>query len=448
MMSMLTDVPLWAFLVSVIAGYLLGVFSGLVPGIHTNNFALILLAFSPFISEHGLSLVCIAAMILSNAISHTFHDIIPSIFLGAPGEDTALAVLPGHTLLLEGQGAQAIRLSALGSAGSVVFSMLTVIPLSLIFVKSYTLIQENMAFILIFVVFVMVITEKGEYYHGEGRQKVWRKRAYALLLFGMSGLLGVFAFRMDYLAVPVIDWGQGSILLPLLSGLFGASQLMVSLFSDPVIPAQYDSKPELETGKIFRGMVTGSIFGSIVAWLPGISSSIATVFARLFVKQEEKSSNFAYGNNEAFLSSSKEFIVSISGVNTSNAIFGLMALAFVGKTRSGAMVAINELIDGVSLEFSLVLLFLCAILLTSLLSYFSTIYLGDNIHHVLEKIDYPKLCYGIIFFLASMVLLSTGLFGLLVFVIAIPIGMLAPFLEVKKSHAMGVILLPVILYFI
>ncbi|WP_340818438.1 tripartite tricarboxylate transporter permease [Methanolobus sp. WCC4] len=446
-MSVLTDVPLWIFLVSVIAGYLLGVISGLVPGIHTNNFALILLAFSPFLSDRGLPVVCIAAMILANSISHTFHDIIPSIFLGAPGEDTALAVLPGHTLLLEGQGSQAIRLSALGSAGSVVMSLLTVIPLSFLFVKGYQVIQDNMAYILILVALVMIMTEKGEYLQGEGRIKVWRKRTFALLLFGMSGLLGIFAFRMESLSHPLTGWSEGSILLPLLSGLFGASQLIISLFSDPAIPTQYDSRPDLERSRILRGIATGSIFGSIVAWLPGVSSSIATVFARIFVREKPDSKNVMQ-DDEVFLASSKEFIVSISGVNTSNAIFGLMALAFIGRTRSGAMVAIDELMGGITLELSMVVLFLCAILLTSLLSYFSTIYLGDNVHRMLEKIDYPKICYGIILFLAAMVLLSTGLFGLLIFIIAIPIGMLAPFLGVKKSHCMGVILLPVILYFI
>ncbi|WMW24898.1 tripartite tricarboxylate transporter permease [Methanolobus sediminis] len=446
-MSVLTDVPIWIFLISVVAGYLLGVISGLVPGIHTNNFALILLAFSPCLSENGLPVVCIASMILANSISHTFHDIIPSIFLGAPGEDTALAVLPGHTLLLEGQGAQAIRLSALGSAGSVVLSLLTVIPLSFLFVKGYQVIQNNMAYILIFVVLVMVMTEKGEYLRGEGRINVWRNRAFAFLLFGMSGLLGIFAFRMESFSSPIISWAEGSILLPLLSGLFGASQLIISLFSDPVIPMQYDSRPDLERNRILRGIVTGSIFGSIVAWLPGVSSSIATVFARLFVKEGSSSKN-VFRDDRALLSSSKEFIVSISGVNTSNAIFGLMALAFIGKTRSGAMVAIDELMGAISLETPIVILFLCVILLTSLLSYLSTIYLGDNIHHVLERINYSRLCYSIIFFLAVMVLLSTGMFGILIFIISIPIGMLAPFLGVKKSHCMGVILLPVIIYFI
>ncbi|MEZ5335200.1 MAG: tripartite tricarboxylate transporter permease [Methanolobus sp.] len=448
MMSLVTDVPLWIFLLSVIAGYILGVISGMVPGIHTNNFALILLAFSPFFSEIGVPLVCIAAMILANAISHTFHDIIPSIFLGAPGEDTALAVLPGHTLLLEGQGSQAVRLSALGSAGSVVLSILTVIPLSFLFVKSYGFIQENMAYLLVFVLIIMIMTEKGEYYYSEGHLNVWRNRLFALILIGISGFLGVFAFRMDYLAVPYFDWSEGSILLPLLSGLFGVSQLLISLYSYPVIPPQNDSLPDLETRSLIRGLVTGSVFGSLVAWLPGISSSIATVFARLFVKTNEMDEYNTYESDKAKLSSAKEFIISISGVNTSNAIFGLMALAFIGRTRNGAMVAINELLDGSTPGFSLIVLFLCAILLTSLLSYFSTIYLGNNVHHLLEKLDYRKLCYSIIIFLTAMVFLSTGMFGILIFTIAIPVGMLASFMGVKKSHAMGVILVPVILQFL
>lgn len=118
---------------SVLAGYLLGIISGLLPGIHTNNFALALVAFSPFLAEKGVAPFYIALIILSNAVSHTFHDIIPSVFLGAPDGDTALAVLPGHRLLLEGAGAEAVRLSALGSAGSVVASMLFVLPFSLFF---------------------------------------------------------------------------------------------------------------------------------------------------------------------------------------------------------------------------------------------------------------------------------------------------------------------------
>ncbi|WP_406661321.1 tripartite tricarboxylate transporter permease [Methanolobus sp. ZRKC3] len=91
-MIILAEISLWLVLLSVLTGYLLGVFSGLVPGIHTNNFALILLAISPMLSENGISPFYIAIIILSNSISHSFHDIIPAIFLGAPNDDMALDV--------------------------------------------------------------------------------------------------------------------------------------------------------------------------------------------------------------------------------------------------------------------------------------------------------------------------------------------------------------------
>ncbi len=123
------DISLLLLLFSVIGGYLLGIISGLLPGIHNNNFALLLVAIAPSLAEKGIAPFYIAVIIISNSVAQTFHDIIPSVFLGAPDGDTALAVLPGHRLLLDGAGAEAVRLSALGSAGSVVASLLFVLPL-------------------------------------------------------------------------------------------------------------------------------------------------------------------------------------------------------------------------------------------------------------------------------------------------------------------------------
>src|SRR5665648_424560 len=106
----------------VIVGFILGIISGLFPGIHTNNFALLLLALAPDAIEMGILPIHIAIIILANSITHTFLDIIPSIYLGAPDADTALTVLPGHRMLLEGRGPEAVRLSALGSAGAIAAS--------------------------------------------------------------------------------------------------------------------------------------------------------------------------------------------------------------------------------------------------------------------------------------------------------------------------------------
>ena len=450
-MSPLTEVSIFTFLLSVFAGYFLGVISGLIPGIHTNNFALVLLTFSPFLSEHGLPLICVAAMILANSLSHTFHDIIPAIFLGAPGDDLALAVLPGHTLLLEGRGAEAIRLSALGSAGSVALALITAYPLSMAFSSVYPFIQEYIAWILVLVVLIMVFTEKGE----PGKQGLLQRMRYplsALLVFMLCGFLGVFAFDKESLMHPVLSIGEPSILLPLLSGLFGSSQLIISLMSQPLIPYQFKSRMELERKRIIRAIVVGGTSGSLVAWLPGVSSSIATVFARLFIKEDfDRSLDTSPDDNfstDSVTDSAKEFIVSISGVNTCNAIFGLLALVVIGKSRSGAMVAINELLGGIDLNPPLVILFLLAISLTAILSYYSTVFLGDNIHRLLYGFDYSIICYAVLALLFFMCLAFTGLFGLMVFLIATPIGMLPSFMGIRKSHSMGVIILPVILYFI
>ncbi|MFZ2497386.1 tripartite tricarboxylate transporter permease [Methanosarcina sp.] len=70
------DVSLSLLLFSVFGGYLLGIISGLLPGVHNNNFALALVALAPFLAEKGLYPFYIAVIILSNAVSQTFHDIL------------------------------------------------------------------------------------------------------------------------------------------------------------------------------------------------------------------------------------------------------------------------------------------------------------------------------------------------------------------------------------
>src|SRR5659263_784744 len=70
------EISLTILIISIMFGFLLGIISGLTPGIHVNNFALILVAVSPFLSTIGFASFYIAVIILSNSIAHTFLDII------------------------------------------------------------------------------------------------------------------------------------------------------------------------------------------------------------------------------------------------------------------------------------------------------------------------------------------------------------------------------------
>ncbi len=430
------DISLILVITSIIFGFLLGIISGLTPGIHVNNFALILVAVSPVLSGLGFEPFYIAIVILSNSITHTFLDIIPSVFLGAPEPDTALAVLPGHALLLEGRGGEAVRLSAIGSAGAVIVSLLMLLPICFFFQNIYGTINAYIGWILVLIVVLMIATERGEYIEGMGSLAHLKFKFYAFSLFFISGFLGLFAFDNTSLMQPLVKFGEPSILLPLLSGLFGASMLVISLMTKSTLPVQEKNcRFVLPEKRIIRGLVTGTFAGSFVAWLPGVSSAIGTLLARLFVGEERDSL------------SSKEFMVSISSANMGNAIFSLIALFIIGKARSGAMVAVSDLVDVRKWDYSIIIVLLIVIILVSIVSYFATIYLGDRISKLLSGINYSKLCVAVFVLLIILVFSFTGWFGLIIFMISITVGMIAPYAKIRKIHCMGVIMLPVILYF-
>ncbi len=431
------DISLTLLILSIFLGFILGIISGITPGIHVNNFALLLVALSPFFQSIGFAPFYIAVVILSNSIAHTFLDIIPSIYLGAPEPDTALAVLPGHALLMEGRGAEAVRLSALGSAGAVVVSLVMALPMAFFFMNVYGMINAYIGWILILIVVLMIATENGEVVEGQGSLVHLKYKMYAVVLFFISGMLGLFAFENEAWMAPLVKFGEPSILLPLLSGLFGASMLVIALLTKSEIPPQQKTaRFALSRKRIARGMVTGSAAGSFVAWLPGVSSTVGTIIARLLVREEKDGD------------SSKEFMVSISSANTSNAIFSLIALYIIEKTRSGAMVAIDKLFNVNEWEPSIILVFLIVIVYVSVISYYTTIYLGDRIAVFLSGINYSKLSAAVLAGLSVMVFVFTGWFGFVVFLISIPIGMMASFAKIRKTHAMGVIMLPVIMYFL
>ncbi|MCD5409730.1 MAG: tripartite tricarboxylate transporter permease [Methanocellales archaeon] len=421
-------------MVSVLLGCILGTTTGLIPGLHVNNVALLLVAISPSLLAHGISPIYIVVIIIATSIAHTFLDFVPSIFLGAPEADTALAVLPGHRMLLEGRGIEAIRLSALGSAGSVVVALLLVVPLSMLFYHIYPILHQYMGWVLLTIVLLMIGSESGEMVEGQGSLAHLKYKGYAILVFLLSGVLGILAFVRDGLMDPILPMDAPSILFPLFSGLFGASMLSISLITRSVIPVQTGEEFGLPSRNIVRGVFTGGIAGSLVAWLPGVSSAVATVITRLPIREDDGDS-------------AREFIVAVSGVNTANAIFTLIALYIIHRPRSGAMVAVNEILNPTAWNVSLVVLFLSVIVGVSIIAYFVTISIGERISKVLSRLNYQRISATVLMCLCVMVILTTGLFGLIIFTTATTIGMIPSYFNVRKSHAMGVLLFPLILFF-
>ncbi|RLI78784.1 hypothetical protein DRP05_06110 [Archaeoglobales archaeon] len=392
-------------------GIVLGIISGLTPGIHNNTFAAMILAYLPLLS-HYFTPQELGVIVFTNAIVHSFIDIIPSVLIGVPEEDTAIAVLPAHDMVLDGKGFEAISISAISSLMAFLLST----PIFLLFVsflsKLYNQIYAFAPHFLILVSIFVVMSEKAEIF--EGSFAAWRKRMYALLVFLTSGFLGFVAFEYQNLAEVNI---ASSIFIPLLTGLFAAPTLIVS-FKTNKIPKQIINIKMPS----FPSVLSGSLSGALVSLFPGVSSGIATVMASAGLKDREK------------------FIAALSSANTSNAFLCFAILFAVGRVRSGAASVFLKL--GIDKDLSLVLF---SGIFVSLLSTLLVFILTLLFLKFIERIRFDYLSFAVLTFLFLVVYVLTGTFGLAVFIAAIPIGLSTIFLKIRRISCMGCLVLPLIL---
>jgi len=433
-------------------GVLTGILTGILPGLHVNNIALILLSFTTTIFallhpllKYGLTtdfiLVLISLFIISVSISHTFHDTIPSTFLGAPDEDTALSVLPAHSLLLEGKGYEAVAISAMGSYGAILFCFVLLYVVRFIIgapLYFYNTLREIMLYILIAITILMIATEKGKITDitDKGIFPAILGMLFATFLFFLSGLFGILALDIPVQSPIGLD---SPVLFPALSGLFGLPTLLTSLATKPKIPKQHltiSDLSESEKKSSILSITTGSAAGILVSIIPGITSAVGTILAMNVRGESDK----------------RQTIVTLSAVNTACAFFVVVVLYIILRSRSGATLAVMQLISiqewTQPIMPSNLIYFLMALLFGGTLSYFLTLKVGKLFAMYFSKIPYQPLVASTITLITVLVFLFTGFTGLFILLVATFIGLLPVQWGVRRSHCMGILLLPIILYFL
>jgi putative membrane protein len=435
-----------------ILGVVTGIATGLLPGLHVNNVAIIFLSLSgaivgalSFLVQYGISeqfiLILISVYIISTSISHTFHDSIPTTFLGAPEENTALSVLPAHSLLLEGKGYEAVALAALGSYGAIIFCFLILYPIRFIIggpVFFYSALREIMFWVLIAILLLMIMTEKGriDIFGKHGKIPSIVGILFAAFLFFLSGLFGLSISNVS-LNSPV---GLPSpVLFPALAGLFGTPTLLTSLLTKPKIPKQRIEQPKFDRKAkkaSILSIVTGSFAGILVSIISGITSATGTIIAMTTRAESNK----------------RQTIITLSAVNTACAFFVVAVLFIILRARSGVTLAVADLITveewaTFTMPTNLIYL-LIAILLSGTLSYFLVLKIGKIFAKHFANVPYALLIKLTISMVVVLVLLFTGIMGLLILIVATLIGLIPIHWGVRRSHCMGVLLLPVILYFL
>jgi len=170
--------------------------------------------------------------------------------------------------------------------------------------------------------------------------------------------------------------------------------------------------------------------GSIASFLPGLGPSQAAILGSLITRN--------IGN--------AGFLMLVGGLSTVNMVVSFVTLSFIEKARNGAVVIISQLIENVN-TIDLIM-FLSVTLITAGCATYLALMLARMFSKFMSKVNYKKLCLSVISFIAILVVIMSGLIGLLVLAVATCLGIVASLRKIGKNHLMGCLLLPVILSFV
>lgn len=397
-------------LIAVVLGIVAGIVTGLVPGVHVNLVSLLLLSVSGYLLGFTSPLV-LGVFIIALAVVHTFLDSIPSVFLGAPDADQALNVLPGHRMLMEGRGFEAVKLTVIGSLVSLIL-VVALIPFMIpVVAKIYPFISPYIGWILLCVVSFMILKEKG-----------FGKKFWSLFIFMIAGILGIVVFSIPNFEQP---------LFPLLTGMFGISTLLISLINKSNIPKQRVTDevkvPKVNLIKAFGASVFS---GSLTGMFPGLGAAQAAIIASQITGRIGMYS----------------FIVLVGGINTVNFLFSIVTLLVLNKARTGAIVAVKDIIGVI--DINVLVIFVAVALIAGGAATFLAFGIARIFCKIINKINYRIMCVCVILFVTGLVFYFSNWLGLFVLLISTAIGIIPAVIGVGRNNAMGCLLLPVILYFL
>jgi putative membrane protein len=394
-------------ILAILIGIIGGTFSGMVPGIHVNLISALLISISPLI----LTLtnpITLAIIIISMAITHTFLDTLPSTYLGAPNEDTALSVLPAHRFLLKGEGHSAIKLATIGSLLGLILTIILTPILIHLSINYYDIIKTYIPYLLIASVIFLLIKERGN-------------KIAATLIILLAGVLGIITLNLPTLKEP---------LFPLLSGLFGVSTLLISLKDKIKIPLQKTvTKLKLKTSTLFKSLGAVLATCTVAGFLPGISSSQSAIVSSSFFKKLEQ----------------EYFILMVGAINTIIMVISFSALYTISKARNGAVIAVSKIIENINLNKLILFLFIA--LIVGGIATFLTLKISKTFSKQITKLNYRKVCTSIIGVLILLTLILSGWIGLIILITSTSIGILPSSLNVGKNHLMACLIIPIILFF-
>ena len=526
---------------SFVIGIFLGCLTGLIPGFHVNNVALIALSLSPVAVGIGIPLDAVAGIIVACGTVHTFLNYIPSALVGAPDDNMALALLPGHRMLISGQAAQGVAYSARGSQMGMLMSIPLLIVARLLFGENpglglYEASRDQLPWLLLFISIFLIFTETTRLSWPQWSQRLTRKLNYPLKkrieftipigrfrfhkrwdsidfrLGDSSRIAGILVATAYFLLTGFYGWAvfelparspvgipSASLLFPSLAGLFGIANLIDIYVTTSEIPPQEPNWEMPDPKPLAIPTFLSAVVSSVMAILPGMTAAQATVVvmsARNFwgklTDPNYIPADFEHGTQPGFesmpqmmvfegmdeLTTSErelfqealaeagatpdldlvnnnqqrdlEIIAILSSVNTAVTVMVLGFLYMVGRPRSGAALALNmmypiDIWNAVEPPADFIRL-LAITVASGLFAVPVMIEVGKGMLKVHEIVPLRTLVISVCVFVTALVWISTNWVGVGTLIIGTMIGLMAPRIGIRRSHGMGVILVPIMIY--
>ncbi len=470
-------------------GVAMGSLTGLIPGFHVNNVALILLALSPVFLSWGIPLSAVAAIIVSTGTVHTFLNYIPSALLGAPDGDTALSLLPGHRMLLSGNAPRGVAWSARGSQLGLFLSLPLIIVARIAFGDElgwYDYLRNIIFFLLLGISFLLLATETTRLDWPKWMQKLSMNKLAtdsrfagflaATGFFLLSGFYGWAVFSLP--ARSPVGIPDASLLLPSLAGLFGIANLLDIYATTSHIPPQNEDWTLPPAKPLLVPCFWSGVAGASMGVLPGMTASQATVLVmggrnvaakvqgkegygmdwetrRLTEMTDEELLEIALSEAEGGVEGPQtkqdlEVIAILSAVNTAVTVMVLGFLYIIGRSRSGATLALKMMypIDTwSSAEPTADFVRLIAVTIAAGLMAMPIMrVVGKGMLRLHAAIPLQQMVMGVIIFVSALVWFTTGFIGIGVLIIGTILGLIPPRVGIRRSHGMGIIIVPIMIY--
>lgn len=356
---------------------------------------------------------------------------IPSIYLAAPDETSAFIVLPGQKWLLERRGYEAAILTGIGALCGVIVLVLLSPFLTEVARTLRIILSPHFGWILATVTLFMLMSEwpkggdRGPTNWARFRA-AWSQLAAGLLTFFLSGLLGLILMYRSFAPVPVAFVN----LLPAFIGLFAIPMVLTNLIMGTRVPPQHvGGSIDVSPALLLRGTFAGSLGGLFAAFFPVVTGGIGSFLAgHATAQRDERTFIISQGTSKLVYYAGGFLLFFLPGLQLARGgLASMVSTIYTPGTPQLYYTAVAALAVSGAVSFLLLIPY----------ARFSVRFLA--------RLDYRTVNLGTLIVIVALLLLTTGLSGLLIAIPATAIGMIPSFFGTRRMNCLGVLLLPITL---